>query len=329
MVAEANVLTEERKPPARPEAPALVEIHNVYKNFGEGPVLEDVSLRIRGGEIFGLVGPSGSGKTTLVKLIVGLLRPNEGSVLVAGRAPMSFGLAEKRRIGYVPQEFSLYPTLTVFENARFMAGVYGIGWLKRRSRLRETLQSIELWDVRHRKAQDLSGGMKRRLAFAAGILHQPDFLVVDEPTAGLDPELRQRIWELLRAVSERGTTILMTTQYIEEAERCDSVGILSHGRVVGVGEPGELRGRVGIPDEIIVEATGLESSIIESLWSYDWVVSVAWDRRDRLTLRVAEATTSLPLLQAVLQDRGCVVTLMESRSATFEEVFASITRNGV
>jgi ABC-2 type transport system ATP-binding protein len=328
MATETAVLSTARPAQDPARLPPIIEFVAVNKRFGETAVLRDVNLAIRAGEIFGLVGPSGSGKTTLVKLIVGLLSPTSGDVWVDGIHPSEFNIEDKRHIGYVPQEFSLYPSLSVLENARFMAGVYGIGWLKRRRRLREILRFLDLWDARHRKAQDLSGGMKRRMAFAAGILHNPVLFVVDEPTAGLDPDLRARIWDLLRAVRDRGTTILMTTQYIEEAENCDSVGILSKGRILGAGDPGEIRDRVDIPDEILVEASGLTSSIVEALWSHEWVVSVGWDRRDRLAVRVAEATTSLPLLQAFLVDHGCVVTLIESRSATFEEVFTSMTRNG-
>ena len=174
-----------------------VELLSVDRSFGDRLVLSNVSLTVNGGEIFGVVGPSGSGKTTLVSMIVGLLTPTSGEVLVLGVAPSDFGTKEKRQLGYMPQNFSLYPTLTTMENARFMASLYGIGWRARGKRIREVLEFLELWEARGRLAAHLSGGMQRRLALAGAMLHEPSLLVVDEPTAGLDPILRLRIWDYL------------------------------------------------------------------------------------------------------------------------------------
>lgn len=305
---------------------SLVRASGLSRHFGDFLALDGVSLEIDREEIFGLIGPSGSGKTTLVKLILGLLTASEGVVTVDGVPSDELAVSDKRRLGYMPQEFSLYPSLNVLENARFMAGIYGVGWLRRRRRIREVLSFLEIWDVRRRLAQDLSGGMRRRLALAGALLHEPELLILDEPTAGLDPDLRQRIWDQLREIRAGGTTILMTTQYLEEAERCDSVAILSHGRLAATGTPAELRLEAGLPDIIEVEASGLTSAIVESLWRVDCVRGVEWNRGSLLLVRVDDQASTQGKISSVLDHGGCVVGRMQGRSATFEEIFTSFTR---
>src|SRR5690606_5464560 len=159
--------------------------------------------------VYGLMGPSGCGKTTLVRMLVGLSLPTEGRIDVIERDPARFGTKDRARIGYVPQGFFLYPTLSVWGNALFVGGLYGLGWRKRRRRAREVLRFLELWDARKRLAREISGGMQRRLLLACALLHEPDLLVVDEPTAGLDPLIRSKIWEHLHELREQGVTIFM------------------------------------------------------------------------------------------------------------------------
>lgn len=328
MAQKVPVVTSEASPEApTPDGVAIgpeprVELIAVERAFGDHVVLSNVSLAVNEGEIFGIVGPSGSGKTTLVRMIVGLILPSSGEVLVQGVAPTDFGTKEKGRLGYMPQNFSLYPSLTTLENARFMASLYGIGWLARRKRIREVLEFLELWDARNRLASDLSGGMQRRLSLAGAVLHKPSLMVIDEPTAGLDPVLRLRIWEYLRELRAQGITIIITTQYIEEAERCDNVAIISEGRVSALGTPYELRRQANMPDAVNFQIdSGDPGGAIDALHRLPGVRELRWDGSSHLNLYVDDMTATLPAAEALLREHGCEVTVLGTRQATFEEVF--------
>jgi ABC-2 type transport system ATP-binding protein len=221
---------------------AAIRIKGLKKRFGgDGEVLKGVDLAVERGEIFGLIGPSGSGKSTLLTTLTGYLSPSEGTVEVLGRPPAGFGKGERRRVGFMPQGFVLYGQLSVRQNLNFVAGLYGLGFGERRRRVREALEFVELWEHRRKAASNVSGGMRRRLQLAAAMVHEPELLIVDEPTANLDPILRRRFWEEFRQLREGGRTLFVTTQYISEAELCDRVGLLSCGRLVAVGTPEELR----------------------------------------------------------------------------------------
>ena len=304
----------------------IYRVRDIRKEYDERNVLQVGELDIYKGEIFGLVGPSGSGKTTLVKLIVGLLRPSTGEVAVQGIAPVDFGVTERRRIGYMPQSFSLYPSLTVMENARFMASLYGVGWLARRQRIREVLEFLELWEVRGRLAQHLSGGMQRRLALAGAILHQPSLIVVDEPTAGLDPALRLRIWDYLRDLRDLGATIILTTQYIEEAEKCDGVGIINEGKLAAIGTPMELRTRADLPDVIELDMEAGDTSVaVHELRQLRSVRGLDWDGARRLVVWVSDLAGGLPEVEDHLARHSCSYSVTGSRQASFEAVFMRFT----
>ncbi|MEX1022894.1 MAG: ABC transporter ATP-binding protein [Dehalococcoidia bacterium] len=309
------------RPAGRRPTDAHVTFRDVTRVLGDQPVLADIDLTAHSGELFGLVGPSGCGKTTLVRLIVGLLTPTEGEVLVRGVPPGDFAPRDRQRIGYLPQEFSLYPMLTVEENARFIAGLYGLSWFRRRRRIREVLEFLEIWDARGRLAEHISGGMKRRLGLACSMLHRPSLLVVDEPTAGLDPDLRAHIWEHLREVQQQGTTIFLTTQYIEEAERCDSVAVLDGGRMAALGSPADLRQRADISDTIDIEVDGLTPDDIRALWRLASVKDVRRAGPNRLLVRTDEGASAIPAISEEFAARDRRVTSIDAHQASFEEIF--------
>ncbi len=214
----------------------------------------DLNLILPRGAILGLIGPSGCGKTTTVRLLLGLLRAQKGRARLLGQDAAHLTTRTRERIGYMPQHFVLYPDLTVNENLRFAASLYGISIFQRGQIIREMLKTVELSDAARRLASQLSDGMQRRLGLAASLLHQPELVFADEPTSGIDPVLRANLWEYLRAYRDRGNTLFVTTQYVGEAAYCDLVGVMDHGRLLYVDTPDNLY-RQALGGEIVTLTT--------------------------------------------------------------------------
>jgi len=302
-------------------SPPVVELQQVSKYFGDTIAVDRLSMAIAPGQLFGLIGPSGCGKTTTIRLLLGVLRPTEGSLCVMGSDPTRFTTEQRERIGYAPQIFFLYPTLTVYENVRFVASLFGMGWLRRRRRIHEVLQFLELWDARRRLASRLSGGMKRRLELACALVHQPDLLFVDEPTAGLDPVLRTKIWDLLRTLRDRGVTVFVSTQFIDEIQHCDNVAILDHGRVAAIGTPAALR-RKAIGGEVVeVEADHVSREAVMALRELPAVKAVRWTDSGTMRVVVEDAASAAPAITETLHHRGGIVEAVRPATPTFDDVF--------
>jgi len=212
-----------------------VEIRNLEKRYGDLLVLKNLSLEIEKGSIFGIVGPDGSGKSTLLKTICGLLNFEKGEIRILGKnLKEDFNLI-KKRIGYLSQEFSLYEDLTVDENIEFFGKIYRIkDWKERREKI---LEFTNLTPFRKRLAEKLSGGMKKKLALACTLIHEPEIFILDEPTLGIDPVSRMEIWKIIFQLSEEGLTIILSTSYIDEAERCNKIAIIYNGEILYSGEP--------------------------------------------------------------------------------------------
>jgi ABC-2 type transport system ATP-binding protein len=226
----------------RGAAPELgIVADGLTRRFGAFTAVDQVSLQIRAGEVFGLVGPNGSGKSTLIRMLIGLLRPSAGSARVAGYDVASAGMALRTHIGYMSQRFSLYVDLTVDENLEFFAGVYGLAGARLEERRRWALDLAGLAGQERTHARDLGGGHRQRLALAAALMHEPSAIFLDEPTSGVDPIARRRFWDLIYTIAESGTTVFATTHYLDEVERCDRVALLDAGRLIAVGTPSELK----------------------------------------------------------------------------------------
>ncbi|MFE8701941.1 ABC transporter ATP-binding protein [Cytobacillus sp. FJAT-54145] len=219
----------------------IVSINQVSKAFGKQQVLKDISLDIWEGEIFGLLGPSGAGKTTLVKQLVGLDIPTEGENLLFQERMPSLKLIEK--IGYMAQSDALYGELTAKENLQFFASLYGLKGKKQKQRMEEAMEVVQLNEHMNKLVSNYSGGMKRRLSLAIALLHEPRLLILDEPTVGIDPVLRKSIWEAFYRLKEKGTTIIVTTHVMDEADKCDRLGMIRDGHLIAVGTPEELKER--------------------------------------------------------------------------------------
>jgi ABC-2 type transport system ATP-binding protein len=215
---------------------------NVVKRYGATEALTKLSLDVREGEMFGLIGPDGAGKTTAIRLMCGLLHPDAGDIRVLGLDPVSDHRALTARVGYLSQRFSLYGDLTIDENIAFFAEVHGVRKYERRRD--QLLTMTQLTPFRGRLADRLSGGMKQKLALACTLVHEPDLILLDEPTTGVDPVSRREFWKLLSEFLAHGITILMSTPYLDEAERCSRVALVHDGHVLALDEPARLRGLI-------------------------------------------------------------------------------------
>lgn len=221
--------------------PAVIEVRELTRTFGSFVAVDRVSFEVFEGEIFGYLGANGAGKSTTIRMLCGLLSPSGGSASVAGIDVGRDPERVKRSIGYMSQKFSLYPDLQVVENLEFFAGMYGIGGRRFAQRSDELLQLMSLSDLRHARTSDLPGGYRQRLALACSILHEPRILFLDEPTAGVDPAARRDFWHLVRSLASKGTTVLVTTHYMDEAEYCDRVGLMVDGRLAALDTPAGLK----------------------------------------------------------------------------------------
>lgn len=230
----------------------VLTIHSegVELDFGNGAGVFDQHYQVPEGTIMGMIGPSGCGKTTTCRIALGLLTPQKGSITTLGRVPSRFTSDDRERIGYIPQQFVLYPRLSVAENAEFVASLYGMPARRVRERLKELLEFVDLSDARGRLGQNLSGGMQRRLMLVGALMHDPALLFADEPTAGIDPVLRSRFWEYFRQLRDQGRTLVVTTQVVSEAIYCDYVAVMRKGRILAVDTPANLR-RAALGGEII------------------------------------------------------------------------------
>jgi ABC-2 type transport system ATP-binding protein len=309
-------------PAAEPisDADAAVVIDGATKRFGDDIAVDGISLVVRTGTILGIIGPSGSGKTTTIRLLTGALAPTEGHVRVLGEDPRAFLRQTRERIGYMPQQFTLYPDLTARENVDFIASLFGILWLTRHRRTREVLQLVDLWDVRGRRAGRLSGGMQRRLELATALVHDPDLMFLDEPTAGIDPILRVKVWDELHRLRDDGRTLLVTTQYVSEAESCDMVALISGGRLIALARPEELR-REALGGDIVEirTADAFDPAVLADL---PVVRSIERRGPNELRVRVDDASTAMPeVVDAITAHGGQVASASEARPS-FDEVFA-------
>jgi ABC-2 type transport system ATP-binding protein len=301
---------------------ALVALRGATRDFGDGVGVFDIDLAVPAGNILGIVGPSGAGKTTTIRMITGALDPTAGEVRVLGEDPRRFRRFTRERIGYMPQLFTLYPDLTADENVDFVASLFGMLYRRRRRRVREVLQLVQLWEARGRRAGDLSGGMQRRLELACALVHEPQLLLLDEPTAGIDPILRQAIWDELQRLKAEGRTLLVTTQYVTEAESCDAVALISNGRLIALGTPEELRRNAAGGD--IIEAETEAPFDPETLIGREGIRAARSTGLRRFRVVADDAGTTTPVLDDLVAANGGVLTAAREVRLTFDEVFAEL-----
>jgi ABC-2 type transport system ATP-binding protein len=228
-----------------------IHVENVEKAYGDVRALRGVSLDVRQGEVYGLIGPDGAGKTTLIRILVTLLAPDAGRAIVNGKDAGRHVSYVRSSIGYMPQRFSLYRDLTVEENLRFFGDLFAVPHAEQRTRLERLYDFSRLGAFKSRRAGDLSGGMKQKLALSCMLMHEPAVMVLDEPTYGVDPISRSEFWEILKSLSAQGKSILVTTAYMDEAELCDRVSLIFEGEIMAQDEPERLRGMIRSPLYVI------------------------------------------------------------------------------
>lgn len=303
---------------------SAVVIDAASMRFGDDTAVDAISLTVPTGTILGIIGPSGAGKTTIVRMLTGALSPTEGEVRVLGEDPRRFRRQTRERIGYMPQQFTLYPDLSARENVDFVAALFGMLWSGRHRRTREVLELVDLWAVRGRRAGALSGGMQRRLELACALVHSPALLFLDEPTAGIDPMLRSRIWDELHRLRDAGRTLLVTTQYVNESDECDMVALIDGGRLIALAEPTELRRLADGGDVIEVETkSNYDGSALRDL---EMVRAVHQVDATHLRVTVDDAATALPDVVEVVTSFGAdVVSARESRPS-FDAVFTTLVQ---
>jgi ABC-2 type transport system ATP-binding protein len=295
-------------------APAAISFDRLTKRFGAATALAGISLSVRAGEMFGLIGPDGAGKTTAIRLICGLLAPDGGGVRVLGLDPVRDHRRLTGSIGYLSQRFTLYGDLTVDENVAFFAEIHGVGdYGARRTRL---LDLTGLAPFRRRLAAQLSGGMKQKLALACTLVHEPELIVLDEPTTGVDPVSRREFWMLLSEFLAQGITIVMATPYLDEAERCARVALLHEGRLLALDEPDALR--AALPGNLVEVIAPDPRGARAALMGLPGVDSVQLFG-ERIHARLAAG--DLAQLEAALAARGVAVESLRPIAASLEDVF--------
>jgi ABC-2 type transport system ATP-binding protein len=310
-------------PPVTDEQP-IISARGLSKRFGALTAVDNLDLTVRRAEVFGFLGPNGCGKSTTIRMLCGLLLPSEGEIEVLGCRIPRDAETLKRRIGYMTQKFSLYEDLTIGENLEFLATVQGLDRRAARQRIDELLERYWLADRRKQLAGTLSGGQKQRLALAGAVLHKPDLLLLDEPTSAVDPQSRREFWDSLFELAEAGTTLLVSTHYMDEAERCTRLGILDAGRLVADGSPAELMANLpGQP--LLIECTQPRQAQ-RALQDLPGVIAMA------------QVGASLRVLSAEPQAREHIARRLAERqidaqvtvtTPNLEDVFVTVTRRPV
>ena len=302
----------------------VVETDRLSRRFGDLVAVRDVSLSVRSGEIFGVLGPNGAGKSTTIRMLCGILDPTSGGGRVVGFDIRTQAERIKERIGYMTQRFSLYEDLSVEENVRFYAGIYGVPGKRRRARVEAVLERAGLSDRRAQIAGTLSGGWKQRVALACSTIHEPPLLFLDEPTAGVDPVSRRHFWEQIHRISSENTTVVVTTHYMDEAERCHRLAFIFRGEVLAEGSPAEvLEARALRVAELEVEGDARRAAdLLRALPGADEVSHYG----SVLRFAIRGGVDPVEVARAALAEAGLSVLSAREARANVEDAFVSMVR---
>jgi len=308
----------------------MLTVQELSKNYGDLVAVDKISFSAEKGTVFGLLGPNGAGKSTTINCISGLLKPTSGHASVAGHDVVSDGKAARRSLGVVPQELALYEDLAAVENLRYWGKAYGVRGQALEDRVTEVLEYIGLSDRAKDLPKEFSGGMKRRLNFGCGIVHKPPVILLDEPSVGVDPQSRARLFDMVEAERDAGACVLYTTHYMEEAERlCDSLAIIDHGKLIAQGTVEELRAKLGARDVLQlsghfpIEATKQAIDALVQRGNHD--LEFIAQEEDSITLTLSQASQHLPAIFDAVAGTGGNVSETSLRSANLETLFLLLT----
>lgn len=312
-----------------PNTDIIIKTEHLTKRFRKVVAVDDLNLEIRRGEIFGLVGPDGAGKTTTLRMLAAIMDPTAGEATVAGFNLRKQAEAIKRRIGYMAQQFALYGDLTVLENLHFFADVYGVRGAVRKERIEKLLEFARLTEFTSRRAGKLSGGMKKKLGLACALIHSPDILYLDEPTTGVDPVSRREFWDILTGLHLEQTTILVSTPYMDEAERCSRVGLMYRGRLIEQGTPDQIKALT--PGELVefrpespdLQGVGLLRQTRRLLSGLPGVLEIQ-TYGDLMHVFVDDAARRRPEMETALASVHITMTGYRLTSPRMEEAFISL-----
>ncbi len=292
--------------------------HYPGQNKEDRPAIDAIDLTVEVGQLYGLVGPDGAGKTTLLRILSTVMEPTSGSARLAGFDVIKQAEEVRALLGYMPQAFSLYPDLTVMENLRFFADINGVSAQKQETRIAELLEFARLTEFTARRSENLSGGMRKKLALACALIHEPKILLLDEPTTGVDPVSRRELWRLLSKVIQQGVTVLVSTPYMDEAERCNTVSIINHGRILISGAPAELEAQLPFR---IVEVKATPRRTLRAMADRTEGV-ISWRAvGDRLRLSVSDPAKIMPHIEKELKKDGAEISILREASLLMEDVF--------
>lgn len=300
--------------------PIAVKVYNLTRTFGDFVAVDHISLEVAKGEIFGFLGPNGAGKSTTIRMLCGLLLPSGGEGTVGGYNIITQSEEIKQSIGYMSQKFSLYDDLTVEENINFFSGIYSVPGSKKQSRKNWALEMAGLREKKGALTKTLPGGFKQRLALGCAILHEPPILFLDEPTSGVDPVSRRNFWALIYDLARGGTTIFVTTHYMDEADYCDRLALIYRGRIIAEGAPNELRRRYMTRDVLEIEAEPLVSAM-EALEQQGIETAIFGSL---LHATVENAEVSIPAIRNVLGGANITVARIEKIIPSLEDVFVTL-----
>jgi ABC-2 type transport system ATP-binding protein len=298
-----------------------VEVRDLTRVFGDFVAVDRISLTVEKGQVFGFLGPNGAGKSTTIRMLCGLLLPSSGTGRVAGFDVMTESETIKRHIGYMSQKFSLYDDLSVEENIDFYTGIYNVPKDKRKARKDWVLEMAGLTDKRNHLTGSLAGGWKQHLALGCAVLHEPPILFLDEPTSGVDPLSRRQFWDMIAQMSHRGTTVFVTTHYMEEAEYCDELALIYRGRMIAHGKPAEIK--TLIPEDILEIRVERPFEALERLEGSGLVQEAALFG-DALHAVVGNAATASSALSDFLAQQGFAVQAIRQVTPSLEDVFVSL-----
>jgi ABC-2 type transport system ATP-binding protein len=302
-----------------------IDVKNLTRAFGKFVAVDHVSFSLNYGEIFGFLGPNGAGKSTTIRMLCGILAPTGGTATVAGFDVLTDPESIKKSIGYVSQKFSLYADLTVEENLAFYGRIYQIPRSLLKQRMEEIMEMTELVPFRKRLAGQLSGGWKQRLALANAFLHRPRILFLDEPTAGIDPLSRRALWELLYTLAEEGVALFVTTHYMEEAERCNQIAVISQGRLLTIGTPSDLKAHAsGKLLEVVCKPLMKGSRVFKQLPGVMGITAYG----TTLHLNVDDVKAVTAGIKEASKRESIEVESIWPIAATLEDVFATLTEKG-